>query len=99
MIEQMDGIPLSNVLRNWKSFTAKEIYKLRGFQGNVWAADYFDRFIRDAEHFANAVSYIENNHVKAGLRTRAQDWPYSSASESAGGTPAVPGKLTPVAPG
>jgi REP element-mobilizing transposase RayT len=79
MVEQIDGHALGDVLHAWKSFTAKAINKRRGAQGAVWAADYFDRYIRDAEHFEAAVYYIENNPVKAGLAARADDWPFSSA--------------------
>lgn len=42
--------------------------------------DYFDRYIRDHKHFMNAIAYIENNPVKAGLCDQAGDWMFSSAS-------------------
>ena len=32
-----------------------------------WMSDYWDRFIRNEEHFNNTVRYILNNPVKAGL--------------------------------
>jgi REP element-mobilizing transposase RayT len=79
MIEQIDGFALSGVVHSWKSFTAKEINRLRGTSGSVWAPDYHDRFIRNAEHYEHAVHYIEQNPVKAGLVLRAQNWPFSSA--------------------
>jgi REP element-mobilizing transposase RayT len=41
--------------------------------------EYFDRYIRDAEHFEKAFRYIENNPVKAGLCEKPSDWKYSSA--------------------
>jgi len=41
--------------------------------------DYFDRYIRNAEHFAKTMRYIENNPVKARLCKRPEDWPFSSA--------------------
>ncbi|MCC6839139.1 MAG: transposase [Flavobacteriales bacterium] len=44
----------------------------------VWHRDYFDRFIRDAGHYTNAVDYIHNNPVKAGLVRKAEDWRWSS---------------------
>ncbi len=79
MIEQIDGFALGDIVRGWKSYTAREINKLRKSRGPVWALDYFDRFVRDAEHYADAVCYIENNPVKAGLAGHAEDWPFSSA--------------------
>ena len=44
-----------------------------------WMADYWDRYIRNAEHFSRVVEYIHNNPVKAGLCERAEDWLWSSA--------------------
>ena len=45
----------------------------------VWHREYWDRYMRDEEHFRQAVAYIHNNPVKAGLVARAEDWPWSSA--------------------
>jgi REP element-mobilizing transposase RayT len=92
VIEQIDGFALSDVIRGWKSFSAKQINKLRKTSGSVWAPDYFDRFIRDRNHFSDAITYTEYNPVKAGLASRPEEWPHSSAAKNAGGTPAVPGK-------
>lgn len=93
LIETRPGYQLSEIVQAWKSFTAKEVNKLLGRRGILWQTDYFDRFIRDEQHFENAVHYIHYNPVKAGLVTQAEDWPYSSVSrqEKAGGTPALPG--------
>ena len=44
-----------------------------------WQADYFDRYIRDQEHYRKVVRYIENNPVKARLCTRPADYRFSSA--------------------
>jgi len=41
--------------------------------------DCFDRYIRNAEHFVKTIKYIEDNPVKAGLCSRPEDWPFSSA--------------------
>ena len=84
MIEQIDGYALGGILHAWKSYTAKAINKRRGSRGVVWAADYFDRYIRDTEHYEAAAYYIENNPVKAGLVPQAEDWPFSSARQRNG---------------
>lgn len=44
----------------------------------VWMREYWDRFIRDEKHFSNAIEYIHNNPVKAGLVKNAEDWYWSS---------------------
>jgi len=71
--------PLGKILKSWKSYTAKEANKVLGCDGTFWQEDYFDRYIRDEDHFRRAVRYIENNPVKAGLVRSAADWPWSSA--------------------
>ena len=79
VIEQVPGIPLGKVVGSWKIFTAKAANALLNRAAPFWARDYFDRYIRDAEHFHAVVSYIENNPVKAGLVADRMEWPWSSA--------------------
>jgi putative transposase len=45
----------------------------------VWHREYWDRFIRNERHFQQAVEYIHQNPVKAGLVERPEQWPWSSA--------------------
>ncbi len=71
--------PMEKLLHSWKSYTAKQANTLLGQTGMFWAEDYFDRFIRDAAHFARVVRYIEHNPVKAGLVRSPEEWPWSSA--------------------
>ncbi|MGH9902946.1 MAG: REP-associated tyrosine transposase [Pyrinomonadaceae bacterium] len=70
---------LSKILHSLKSYTAHEANRILRREGKLWQDDYFDRYIRDPEHFAAAVAYVESNPVKAGLCRRVDDWPYSSA--------------------
>jgi putative transposase len=46
----------------------------------VWHREYWDRFICNDCHFQQAVEYIRQNPVKAGLVERPEDWQWSSAS-------------------
>ena len=48
---------------------------------SLWQREYWDRFIRDEQHFISAISYIHENPVKAGLVKESKDWQWSSASE------------------
>jgi putative transposase len=73
------GVPLAELLHTWKSFTGKAINRLLGERGAVWQPDYYDRFIRDEPHLAAAIAYVENNPVKAGLCTKAEEWRWGSA--------------------
>ena len=72
------GISISEIVHSWKSFTAKKANRLLGRTGSFWAKDYFDRFMRDNEHFARTIGYIEENPVKASLCAANEDWPFSS---------------------
>jgi REP element-mobilizing transposase RayT len=70
---------LSRIMKDMKSFTSREANKILGRHGQFWIEDYFDRYVRDAKHFSNAIAYIENNPVKAGLCAKPEDWPFSGA--------------------
>jgi putative DNA methylase len=70
---------VSSLVHSWKSFTAHQANRLLTREGAFWQADYFDRFIRDEEHYRRVIEYIENNPVKAGLCARPEDWTYGSA--------------------
>ena len=80
LIRVREGWPLENILRSWKSFTAKRIMAVAGVAAPIWLDDSWDRFIRDQGHWLNTKVYIENNPVAAGLVANASDWPWSSAA-------------------
>src|ERR1035437_2674764 len=71
--------PLAEILHSWKSFTAKAANHLLEREGEFWQAEYFDRYIRDEDHFGKAARYIEKNPVKAGLAKSPEEWPFGSA--------------------
>jgi REP element-mobilizing transposase RayT len=79
MITPLASWKLSSIVQKFKSFTSHETNKALDRDGKFWQEDYFDRYIRDYEHFVDTVSYIENNPVKAGLCKKSSDWPWSSA--------------------
>jgi len=91
LIQQMEGYRLSDIVASWKKYTARKINALVGSANgcsgeqptrktrHLWQRDYWDRFIRNQSHFEQAIDYILNNPVKAGLVTPPQDWPWSGA--------------------
>ena len=79
LIETRDGWPLEGVLHAWKSYTAHRANKTLGRDGAFWFREYFDRFMRNEEHFHNTVEYIINNPVKSGLADCPEAWRFSSA--------------------
>jgi REP element-mobilizing transposase RayT len=77
----MRGIPLSQIVGNWKRFTSRQAEKLLGNvgAGGIWAADYWDTYMRDGEHEKRVIRYIENNPCKAGLMLDPRQWVCGSA--------------------
>jgi putative DNA methylase len=73
------GFDMSGIAHSWKSFTANQCNQVLGRTGSFWEKEPYDRFIRDARHYHNALAYIENNPVKAGLCNQPEDWKWSSA--------------------
>jgi REP element-mobilizing transposase RayT len=66
-------------MQSFKSFTALEANRALNRTGKFWMREYFDRYIRDYNHFEKAFRYVENNPVKAGFCEKAEDWEFSSA--------------------
>jgi REP element-mobilizing transposase RayT len=79
LLQCLPGFPLGEVMHSWKSFTAHGINAIHGRTGQVWQRDYYDRFMRDEEHYWNTVRYIERNPVKARLVKEKEEWLWSSA--------------------
>jgi len=70
-------VPMAEVVRSWKQFTATQANKLLKRSGSFWQADYWDTYMRDEEHEERTLRYIRNNPVKAGLVKKWQDWPWT----------------------
>ena len=79
LIKPLGGHSLSAIMKNCKSFTAHECNRLLDRTGKFWQEDYYDRYIRDRDHFEKAINYIEMNPVKAELCEKPNDWKFSSA--------------------
>ena len=79
LLSVMPQWPLGGVVSSWKRFTARESNIALGRKGAFWQLDYWDRFIRNDEHFQAIESYIDMNPVKAGLVAGPRLWPWGSA--------------------
>src|SRR6516225_6719306 len=58
------------------SYRAK---KELGYQREIWQRGFSDERVWDRESFLQHRSYIDDNPVKAGLASAAEDYPYCSA--------------------
>jgi len=59
---------LEHIVASWKRFTAIQINRRNGSSGSLWQRDYFDRLIRDWDHFINVARYIRRNPGKAKIQ-------------------------------
>jgi REP-associated tyrosine transposase len=73
--------PLSKITHQIKGATAyrANLILSRTYQ-RFWQDESFDRWVRTPAEGEKIRKYIENNPVAAGLVTRPEDWPWSSAS-------------------
>ena len=76
LLQMANGCKLSQTMHSLKSYTAHEANSILGRQGTFWWREYFDRYIRDYQHYKMVVGYIANNPIKAGLVKETEDWPW-----------------------
>lgn len=62
---------------------AQRVNRMRGIVGHLWQGRYHCCAL-DANHFVNAVRYVERNPVAARLVERAEDYRWSSAAAHCG---------------
>jgi putative DNA methylase len=65
-----------------KGFTGHQANLLLGTHGPFWQEESFDRLVRSDAQFDRIRDYIEQNPVKAGLVSKAQEFRWSSAYEA-----------------
>ena len=68
VLVQNGGYPVENLMRGWKSFSARSINRSLRRTGALWQRDYFDRMIRNQKHLDRCIHYIRSNPGKARLR-------------------------------
>lgn len=59
---------LSDILRGWKTFTARLINQRLGRMGALWQSESFNHIVRSAEQLQRFRQYIAENPMKARLR-------------------------------
>ena len=67
---------LSQLMRGFKSYTAKEINSCLNRQGKFWQPQYHDHALRKDEDLNKVVLYALNNPVRAGLVDDFHEYPY-----------------------
>ena len=71
---------LKKITQGIKGVTAYQINRLQKAKGRAfWQDESYDHWVRDDEELLRIIAYIENNPVVAGLCSKPEDWPWSSA--------------------
>ena len=71
----------------WKSWSSKGAHNaLRPRPATaatipLWQREFFDHVLRASESYSEKWNYVFENPVRAGLVTRADDWPYAGEIE------------------
>jgi REP element-mobilizing transposase RayT len=85
----LPGQELANVLRSWKSYTARMANRVLDRRGEFWQREYYDRLIRDGDELERAVHYVMSNPAQAGLK--AWQWVWCAGVDAP-----VPSNIAPV---
>lgn len=73
--------PLSSIMHSLKSFTAHEINRVLGLDGQFWQHESYDHWVRDDDELERIVGYINGNAVKAGLSEKPHEYFWCSAHD------------------
>jgi len=66
-------VHLSKMMKQIKGVTAKRINELLEKKGKFWSSDYYDKAIRDEDHFRIVYRYIKNNPLKLVVKEAASE--------------------------
>ena len=62
---------LEQTIKSWKGVSARRINQANRREGVLWTEDYWDTIVRNPEHLERCRRYINQNPVKAGLKSSA----------------------------
>jgi REP element-mobilizing transposase RayT len=68
---------LAAIMQSLKGYTAFKANQVLGREGDFWAHESYDHWIRDNDEWQRIVAYVLNNPLKAGYVKRWQDWKWS----------------------
>jgi predicted solute-binding protein/REP element-mobilizing transposase RayT len=69
LVQPLPGFRLSEIVRSWKSYTARKINKALDRSGALWMQESFDPIVRNWDLLVRCRAYIAKNPQKAKLRS------------------------------
>ena len=70
---------LERALQLIKGGFSFRVKRTLGFGGEVWETSFYDHRVRNSHEYMKIRNYIRENPVRAGLASRPDDYPFSSA--------------------
>jgi putative transposase len=64
----LTGQDVEKLTGSWKRHSSESLNRMTRRRGRLWQQETFDRIIRDADHFRQAIRYIAKNPVQAKLQ-------------------------------
>jgi REP element-mobilizing transposase RayT len=69
---------ISECMKSIKGFSARQINAVFDRRGPIWQGGFYDYILDSEEKVLSRMRYIEDNPVRKGLVTNAEDYAYSS---------------------
>jgi REP element-mobilizing transposase RayT len=79
VVRPLPGHTLSQILKSWKGFSAREANRRLQLEGEFWQGESYDHLVRDDEDMHRCCHYTTMNPVNARLCMQPADWLWSSA--------------------
>jgi putative transposase len=73
-----DRCDIVSFVGQYKNLVQRAAWK-RGVTGRIWQVSFWDRFLRADEQVEQAVAYVLNNPVRAGLVSEWRQYPYAGS--------------------
>ena len=61
LLELRNDYKLQDIVNSWKSYSAREINQQIGTSGALWQKEFFDRIVRNQQHYDKISYYIQHN--------------------------------------
>ena len=76
-----DAKALAQWVQSWKSVSSRRLASELKLEPPIWQKDYFDRFLRSPEDYAQKWNYVGENPVRKGLVTMGAEWRWKGVIE------------------
>ena len=67
---------MTDSVEMWKSVSSRRIAAALSIKPPIWQREYFDRYLRSSENYAEKWHYVERNAIRSGLVETVEAWPY-----------------------